>query len=49
MNEKDNIGGAEAYFILFGQYIAAVTNEFEVISQGNKTEAEGVNTTPLGS
>jgi hypothetical protein len=49
MTEKDKTGRGSAYFIFFGQYLAAVTEEFEVISQGNKSEAEGVNTTPLHS
>jgi len=49
MTVKDRIGRGVAYFILFGQYLAAVTDESGVISQGNKSEAEGVNTTPLDS
>jgi len=47
MTEKDKTGRGAVYFILFGQYLATVTDEFEVISQSNKSEAEGVNTTPL--
>jgi hypothetical protein len=47
MTEKDKTGWGAAYFILFGQYLAAVTDESGITSQGNKSEAEGVNTTPL--
>ena len=46
MTEKGKTGRGAVYFTLFGQYLAAVTDEFVVISQGNKSEAEGVNTTP---
>jgi hypothetical protein len=49
MTVKDKTGRGVAYFTLFGQYLAAVTDESGVISQGNKCEAEGVNTTPLDS
>jgi len=45
--EKDKTGRGAAYLILFVQYLAAVTDESGAISQGNKSEAEGLNTTPL--